>query len=91
MPIRVGVQVQPQHAEFSAMRRAWRDVEELGADTIYTWDHFYPLSGDPDGKHFEGVVSLAALVGYRACANRCARVLQLLPQPPATRRCASHH
>ncbi len=61
MPIRVGVQVQPQHADFAVMRRTWQAVEELGADTIYTWDHFYPLYGEPDGKHFEGVVSLAAL------------------------------
>ena len=61
MPIRVGVQIQPQQADFAAMRRAWRDAEELGVDTIYTWDHFYPLYGEPDGKHFEGVVSLAAL------------------------------
>jgi probable F420-dependent oxidoreductase len=43
------------------MRRAWREAEELGADSIYTWDHFYPLYGEPDGKHFEGVVSLSAL------------------------------
>ena len=61
MPIRIGVQVQPQHGDFAAMRQAWRDAEELGVDTIYTWDHFYPLYGDPDGKHFEGVVSLSAL------------------------------
>jgi probable F420-dependent oxidoreductase len=43
------------------MRQTWRDVEELGADTIYSWDHFYPLSGEPDGKHYEGVSTLAAL------------------------------
>jgi probable F420-dependent oxidoreductase len=43
------------------MQKAWWDAEELGVDTIYTWDHFYPLNGDPDGKHFEGVVSLSAL------------------------------
>jgi probable F420-dependent oxidoreductase len=61
VPIRIGVQVQPQHADFDVMRRAWRDAEELGADSIYTWDHFYPLSGEPDGKHWEGVVSLTAL------------------------------
>jgi probable F420-dependent oxidoreductase len=61
VPIRVGVQVQPQHASFAQMQQAWRDAEELGADSIYTWDHFYPLYGDPDGKHFEGVVSLTAL------------------------------
>ena len=67
MPIRIGVQIQPQHADFDGMQRAWREAEELGADTIYTWDHFYPLYGEPDGKHFEGVVSLSALA---ACTER---------------------
>jgi probable F420-dependent oxidoreductase len=43
------------------MQEAWRTAEELGVDAIYTWDHFYPLYGDPDGKHFEGTASLAAL------------------------------
>jgi probable F420-dependent oxidoreductase len=61
VPVRVGVQVQPQHTDFPQMRRAWRAAEELGVDSIYTWDHFYPLYGEPDGKHFEGAASLAAL------------------------------
>jgi probable F420-dependent oxidoreductase len=61
VPIRVGVQIQPQQADFANMRRAWQEAEELGVDTIYTWDHFYPLYGDPDGKHFEGVAALTAL------------------------------
>jgi probable F420-dependent oxidoreductase len=61
MPIRVGVQVQPQQADFAQMQEAWRQAEDLGVDSIYTWDHFYPLYGDPDGKHFEGATSLAAL------------------------------
>jgi probable F420-dependent oxidoreductase len=59
--IRVGVQVQPQHCEFRKMQDAWRGAEELGADTVYTWDHFYPLYGDPEGNHWEGGSSLAAL------------------------------
>lgn len=61
MPIRIGVQVQPQHADFDAMRRAWREAEELGVDSIFTWDHFYPLYGDDDGMHFEGYSLLAAM------------------------------
>lgn len=61
MPIRVGVQVQPQHTDFTTMRRTWQAAEELGADAIYTWDHFFPLAGEPHGRHFEGVVSLCAL------------------------------
>src|SRR3954447_14078549 len=50
--MRVGVQVQPQHADFEGMRRAWREAEALGVDSIFCWDHFFPLSGEPDGKHF---------------------------------------
>jgi alkanesulfonate monooxygenase SsuD/methylene tetrahydromethanopterin reductase-like flavin-dependent oxidoreductase (luciferase family) len=51
-PIRVGVQVQPQHGTFERMRETWLRVEEMGADTLFTWDHFFPLRGDPDGPHF---------------------------------------
>jgi probable F420-dependent oxidoreductase len=59
--MRVGVQIQPQHADFDGMRRAWREAEELGVDSIFCWDHFFPLSGEPDGKHFEAISTLAAL------------------------------
>ncbi|HMJ32781.1 MAG TPA: LLM class F420-dependent oxidoreductase [Baekduia sp.] len=61
MAVRVGVQVQPQHADFDGMRRAWREAEELGVDTIFTWDHFYPLYGEPEGKHFEALTTLASM------------------------------
>jgi probable F420-dependent oxidoreductase len=59
--MRVGVQVQPQHADFEGMRRAWREAEELGVDSIFCWDHFFPLSGEADGKHFEALATLAAM------------------------------
>ena len=59
--IKIGVQVQPQHAPYDAMRRAWAEAEELGADMVFTWDHFYPLYGEPDGKHFESLALQSAL------------------------------
>ena len=59
--IKIGVQVQPQHAPYDAMRRAWAEAEELGADMVFTWDHFSPLSGDPDGMHFESLALQAAM------------------------------
>ena len=59
--IRVGVQVQPQHADFDGMRRCWREAEEMGADVVYTWDHFYPLYGEPEGKHFECLTTMASM------------------------------
>ena len=52
-PIRIGIQIQPQHAEYSEIRSAVVRAEEMGVDIVYNWDHFYPLSGDPNGKHFE--------------------------------------
>lgn len=61
MQIRVGAQIQPQHATYGQMRDAWMRVEEMGADTLFNWDHFYPLYGDPDGKHFECWTLLAAM------------------------------
>ena len=59
-PVRVAVQVKPQHAEYAEIRRAAALVEELGADLLLNWDHFFPLSGDPDGRHFECWTMLAA-------------------------------
>jgi probable F420-dependent oxidoreductase len=59
--IRVGVTVRPQHGDFAPMRDAWLRAEEMGADTIFAWDHFFPLFGERDGKHFECVTLLAAM------------------------------
>jgi probable F420-dependent oxidoreductase len=61
MPVRIGLQVQPQHATFEQMREAWREADALGVDTIFTWDHFFPLYGDPDGAHFECLTTLASM------------------------------
>jgi probable F420-dependent oxidoreductase len=58
---RVGVQLEPQHCTLDQLRAAWREADEIGADSIWTWDHFFPLQGDPDGAHFEGWSVLAAM------------------------------
>jgi probable F420-dependent oxidoreductase len=59
-PIRIAVQLQPQHAAYSSIRDAVMRCEEGGADVVFNWDHFYPLSGDPDGIHFECWTMLGA-------------------------------
>lgn len=35
-------------------------AEDMGADIVFNWDHFFPLYGDPDGKHFECWTMLGA-------------------------------
>ena len=59
--VRVGAQIHQQQASYGQMRDTWLRVEEMGADTLFNWDHFYPLYGDPDGKHFECWTLLAAM------------------------------
>jgi probable F420-dependent oxidoreductase len=61
---RIAVQLQPQHADYGQIRDTVMAAEEMGADVIYNWDHFYPLNGgDPDpnvGKHYECWTMLGA-------------------------------
>jgi probable F420-dependent oxidoreductase len=56
----VGVQLHPQHCSTDDLRRAWRAADELGVDSIWLWDHFFPLYGG-DGAHFEGWTLLSAM------------------------------
>jgi probable F420-dependent oxidoreductase len=60
-PIRIGVQLAPQHSTYAQLRDRVREIEDLGADVVFNWDHFFPLSGDPDGLHFESWTMLAAI------------------------------
>jgi len=58
--IRVAIQIHPQHADYAAIRRTLRTAEEMGVDAAYNWDHFFPLYGGADGKHFEAWTMLGA-------------------------------
>lgn len=58
---RVGVQIQPQHTTYPSIAKAIQTIDEMGLDTMWTWDHFFPLSGDKDGNHFEGWTILTAM------------------------------
>ncbi|MCW4384863.1 LLM class F420-dependent oxidoreductase [Salinibacterium sp. SYSU T00001] len=60
-PIRIAVQIAPQHAPYERIRDLAAELEELGVDVLFNWDHFFPLSGERDGLHFESWTMLAAL------------------------------
>lgn len=59
-PIRIGLQLQPQQGDYATIRQRVAEAEDLGVDVLFNWDHFYPLYGDPDGKHFECWTMLGA-------------------------------
>jgi probable F420-dependent oxidoreductase len=58
---RVGFQIHPQHCTVEQIRTAYRSADELGADTVWVWDHMFPLYGPPDGAHYECWTLLAAM------------------------------
>ncbi|PPF28308.1 LLM class F420-dependent oxidoreductase [Rathayibacter tritici] len=59
-PVRIGVQIAPQHVPYEVIRDTLAEIEDLGVDIAFNWDHFFPLSGEPNGLHFEGWSMLAA-------------------------------
>jgi probable F420-dependent oxidoreductase len=59
-PVRVALQIQPQHMDYRTIRRTAAEAEDLGVDALFNWDHFYPLSGAPEGLHFECWTMLGA-------------------------------
>jgi probable F420-dependent oxidoreductase len=59
-PFKVGVTIHPQQCTIEQLREAWRHADALGVDSIWFWDHFFPLYGNPNGNHFECWSLLAA-------------------------------
>ena len=59
--IEIGVQVHPQQTTYERYREAWLRLDEMGVDSIWNWDHFFPLYGEPNGPRFEGWTTLATL------------------------------
>ena len=61
VPVRIGVQLTNEHGDYAAVRGTVARLEDLGVDVVFTWDHFFPLFGSPDGPHLEGWTMLAAI------------------------------
>ncbi|PXW98516.1 LLM class F420-dependent oxidoreductase [Mycolicibacterium moriokaense] len=60
--VKIGVQIHPQNSTMAELRAGWQGVDELGVDSLWTWDHFFPpLYGAADESHFEGWQILAAM------------------------------
>jgi F420-dependent oxidoreductase-like protein len=60
-PIRFGLQTGQQNVEWSQMLDLWRKADGWGYDSLWNFDHFYPIFTDPEGPCLEGWVTLTAL------------------------------
>jgi alkanesulfonate monooxygenase SsuD/methylene tetrahydromethanopterin reductase-like flavin-dependent oxidoreductase (luciferase family) len=59
-PIRTGVLIWPQQTDWAQMSESARLAEEVGLDSLWTWDHLHAIVGDPLQPIFEGWTTLGA-------------------------------
>lgn len=58
--IRLGALCWNQYTDWPSLLEAGRRVDRLGYDTLWTWDHLYPIVGSSRGPMFEGYLTLTA-------------------------------
>jgi F420-dependent oxidoreductase-like protein len=73
-PIRFGIQTGQQNIAWDDMVALWQKADGWGYDSLWNFDHFFPIFTDPTGPCFEGWTTLAAL----AQATKRARVGSLV-------------
>jgi F420-dependent oxidoreductase-like protein len=65
--IKVGLLPWGQRTDWPSLQEVGRRADELGYDSLWTWDHLYPIQGDWRGPIFEGYLILA---GWAAVTSR---------------------
>jgi alkanesulfonate monooxygenase SsuD/methylene tetrahydromethanopterin reductase-like flavin-dependent oxidoreductase (luciferase family) len=58
-PAKVGVLVWNQYTSWQAMLGTAKRADALGYDSLWTWDHLYPILADPSGPFLEGYMVMA--------------------------------
>ena len=58
--IKLGANCWNQYTDWPGLLEAGVRADRLGYDTLWTWDHLYPIVGSHEGPIFEGWLTLAA-------------------------------
>jgi alkanesulfonate monooxygenase SsuD/methylene tetrahydromethanopterin reductase-like flavin-dependent oxidoreductase (luciferase family) len=58
--IKLGANFWNQYTAWPALLEAGLRADRLGYDTLWTWDHLYPIVGDEHGPNFEGWLTITA-------------------------------
>src|SRR2546425_875659 len=69
-PIRFGIQTGQQSLAWADLLALWQKADAWGYDSLWNFDHFYPIFVDPEGPCLESWTTLAAL----SQATRRARI-----------------
>jgi alkanesulfonate monooxygenase SsuD/methylene tetrahydromethanopterin reductase-like flavin-dependent oxidoreductase (luciferase family) len=58
--VKLGALCWNQYADWPSLLEAGVRADRLGYDSLWTWDHLYPIVGSHEGPIFEGWLTLAA-------------------------------
>jgi alkanesulfonate monooxygenase SsuD/methylene tetrahydromethanopterin reductase-like flavin-dependent oxidoreductase (luciferase family) len=58
--LKLGALCWNQYTDWDALLEAGVRADRLGYDSLFTWDHLYPIVGSSDGPMFEAWLTLAA-------------------------------
>ncbi len=58
--IKFGALCWNQYTDWPALLEAGIRADRLGYDSLWTWDHLYPIIGDPHGPNYEGWLTITA-------------------------------
>ncbi len=58
--VKLGALCWNQYTDWPSLREAGIRADQLGFDSLWTWDHLYPIVGDHEGPMFEAWLTLAA-------------------------------
>ena len=58
--IRLGALCWNQYTDWPALLEAGKRADRLGYDSLWTWDHLYPIIGNSRGPIFEGWLTITA-------------------------------
>jgi alkanesulfonate monooxygenase SsuD/methylene tetrahydromethanopterin reductase-like flavin-dependent oxidoreductase (luciferase family) len=62
--VKLGALIWPQYTDWATLQDTGALVDRLGYDSLWTWDHLYPIVGDPEGPIFEGYLTLAGWAAH---------------------------
>ena len=65
MDTKLGVLLWSQATDWDSFEATAKRVDQLGYDSLWTWDHLYAIFGDPYQPIFEGYTTLAAYRSVR--------------------------
>lgn len=76
-PLKLGANLWNQYTDWPAFLDAMLRAEDLGFDSLFTWDHVYPIVGSTEGPALEAYTAMAAVaaqtkratIGHLVSAN----------------------